>query len=196
MDYNKAYAIVNAHSGKTFTIIWNNGAKSTHRMFISNGGSICEFRKRSRRYGVIFAGISNIQSIECKERKVEPCEKFRKNVNRVIKYLSASGLWTPMLETAKMFLTLSDEELLSVNKDWDGYRNLMDNRLKGYQWFGCDCFFNLFCDRAIKAVNYERWSRETDRQMVANAIKNKRNYHTNQKNCNFRPRKGRFPKEF
>jgi len=179
MDYNTAYAIVDANSGKTFTITWNNGAKSTHRMFISNGGHICEFRKRSRRYGVIFGGIDNIRSIECRERKVvEPCEKFRKNVKRVIKYLSASGLWAPMLETAKIFLTLSDEELLSANKDWGSYRNLMDNKLKDYQWFGCDCFFYLFGDGAIKAVNYERWSRESDRQMVANAITNKRNYHT------------------
>lgn len=178
MEYISALGFIKQNGNTTYTLTWKNGVTSQHRLFVSAQNAICEFRKRSRKYGYHFCGIENVEYIEVKKPACTPCQRFRKNVNNVIKYLSASGLWTPMLETAKVFLTLTDEELLTAKENWGSYDQLMQGKLKDYHWFGCDCFFNLFEDRAIKTVNYDRWSRETDRSFVANAITTKTNYQT------------------
>jgi hypothetical protein len=176
MEYNTALEIVKAHDKQTFTITWSNGTKTKNRLFVSSNGMLCEFKKGCRRWGYPISPY-NIVSIECIVKKVvTPVDIFRRNVKNVIKYLSASGLWSPMLETAKVFLTLPDEVLLKANDNWDTYHALMNGDLKGYQWFGIDCFFHLFTDKAIKTVNYDRWSREYDTKAVADHIANKQRY--------------------
>ena len=177
MNYDSALEIVKANDKQTFKVTWSNGTTSKQRLFVSSNGMLCEFKKGSRKWGYPFDPY-HIVSIECIVKKVNPVDIFRRNTKNVIKYLSASGLWTPMLETAKVFLTLTDEELLTAKENWGTYNSLMQGKLKDYHWFGCDCFFNLFENRAIKTVNYGRWSREADRQLVANAITTKTNYHT------------------
>ena len=178
MEYDVALEIVKANDKQTFTITWSNGTKTKNRLFVSSNGMLCEFKKGCHRWGYPISPY-NIVSIECIAKKVvTPVDHFRRNVKNIIKYLSASGLWSPMLETAKMFLTLTDEELLAAKTDWDSYSNLMKGKLKGYSWFGVDCYFYLFTDRAIKTVNYDRWSREYDTKVVADHIANKERYST------------------
>lgn len=179
MNYEEIKTLVENNPRKTFILYWKNGCTSKGRLFVSKCGHVCIFRKRSRKWGDILCGVGDaIVKVEVQGTHYDPIKTFKKNVSTIIKYLSASGLWSPMLETAKQFLTLTDKEILAAKKDWDSYRALMDGRLKGYNWFGCDSYCTLFDDRCIKTVNYDRWTREYDRRLVANAIAEKKRYHS------------------
>ena len=48
MEYNVALEIVKANDKQTFTITWNNGTKTKHRLFVSSNGMLCEFKKGCR----------------------------------------------------------------------------------------------------------------------------------------------------
>lgn len=178
MNYEEIKTLVANNPRKTFTIFWKGGLTSTGRLFISRYGDVCIFRKRSRKWGDILCGIDNtIERIEVKGKQYDDIATFKRNVRAVIKYLSASGLWSPMLETAKVFLTLTDEQI-RLGRTFGGYEELMKNIIKDGHWYGSDCYDTLFYDRCIKTVNYNRWTREMDTQKVCEAIANKTNYHT------------------
>lgn len=100
----------------------------------------------------------------------------RRNLQNVVKYLSNSGLWHPMLKGANYLLSLSDDVLLSM-RTWDGYHKVMTSDLeeKGIAWFGMDCFDSLFIKR-IKTANFHSNNKDYIKQKIEESIKNKAPY--------------------
>lgn len=176
MEYNEIYKVINENNGKKFSITYTNGNKEVRRLFISTCNDICEFIPKSRTRGNVVT-LSNVLTIMPFTSKVTPIQRCRKNLNNVIKYLTASGFWTPMLNGAKYLLSLSDEELLAM-RDWGYYHKVMNDDLynKNIHWFGGDCFSNMFI-RNIKTMNFDKYDREYQKQNLKNNIINRTDCH-------------------
>lgn len=172
MDYTSIYNLVNENNGKKFLITYLNGNKCVKRLFVSVQNNVCEFIPRSRTKGTILY-IDNISMIKVQETDNNAIDCCRNNLKNVIKYLTASGLWEPMLSGANFFLTLDDETLLSM-RTWDGYYKVMNDatQKQGIQWFGMDCFANLFT-RKIKTANFHNYDRVLQKERLSQAIANK-----------------------
>lgn len=161
------------NNGEQFNIVYENGKTETKKLFVSDYGNVCEFKKRSSRSGYRI-GVLNIASIEVKP-KTPPIKVCRNNLRLVINYLSKSGLWTPMLNGAKYLISLSDEELKSM-RDWDRYHQIMNDELrqKDIIWFGGDCFNALF-EKSIKTMRFMSYDRDYQKRRLKESIDNKEN---------------------
>ena len=161
------------NNGEQFNIVYENGKTETKKLFVSDYGNVCEFKKRSSRSGYRIP-ILNIASIEVKP-KTPPIKVCRNNLRLVINYLSKSGLWGNMLMGAKFLSMMSDEELLTM-RDWDCYHRVMTNELanKGIAWFGFDCFDSLFNTR-IKTIRFMSYDRDYQKRRLKESIDNKEN---------------------
>lgn len=161
------------NNGEQFNIVYENGETETKKLFVSDYGNVCEFKKRSSRSGYRIP-ILNIASIEVKP-KTPPIKVCRNNLRLVINYLSKSGLWGNMLMGAKFLSMMSDEELLTM-RDWDCYHRVMTNELtnKGIAWFGCDCFNSLFNTR-IKTIRFMSYDRDYQKRRLKESIDKKEN---------------------
>lgn len=172
--YQEIYDVVNKHNGKKFTITFDNGKTIQKRLFISTCDDICEFAYRSRTKGRVMSlkGIVCVQPILItNEMKIRRCRNTLKNV---VKYLTASGFWAPMLNGAKYFLTLTDDELLALC-DYNHYQKVMcELHDKNIKWFGSDSFSSLFC-KPIKTMNFDKYDREFQKGLLAENIAKKVN---------------------
>ena len=174
MEYQDIYNVVNEHNGKKFSVTYTNGKKVQKRMFISTCNDICEFAYRSRTKGRLIS-LGDIVSVQpilvTSDTRIRKCRNTLKNV---VKYLTASGFWTPMLNGAKYFLTLTDDELLALC-DYDHYHKVMGElRDKNIKWFGSDSFSSLF-NKPIKTMNFDKYDREFQKKLLAENIANKVN---------------------
>ena len=177
MEYQEIYDVVKQNSGKKFIITYAMG-KVEKRLFISTAGDICEFIHRSRTRGRVISVYGICAIVPKLSTDVTGVNKCRNNLKNVVKYLTASGFWSPMLNGAKYFLSLTDDELLSLC-NWDRYHKTMDIvRENGGSWFGYDCFACLF-SKSIKTMNFHKCDREFQKKLIADNIANK-------KNCSYR----------
>lgn len=172
MDYVKAYLLIHGNNGKKFIITDMNGNKTTKRLFISVQDNICEFAHRSRKKGYIL-DVDNIADIKLYISTKTELDYFRRNLSNVIKYLSNSGLWQPILNGAIHLSSLSDDEIKSI-KDYTKYYEY--NKENNIKFWSYDCFLSLFGKRAIKTINLHRFQKDEILSRIADAIKNKRNY--------------------
>lgn len=175
MEYQDIYNVINAHNGGKFKVTYSTGNVEVKRLFISNCNDICEFAYRSRKRGRMIS-VYGIIGIEPKTAtNASGIRKCRNNLKNVIKYLTASGFWSPMLNGAKFFSMMTDEELLTM-RNWDCYHRVMTNELanKGIDWFSYDCFSNMF-DVSIKTMNFDRYDRDFQKQLITESIANRVN---------------------
>ena len=175
MEYQEIYDAVKGNNGKKFEITYCNGAKETKRLFVSTANNICEFAPRSRTKGYVIA-VGYISNIVMKEPAYDAVKQCRKNLKNVIKYLSASGFWSPMLKGAEYLNSLSDTEL-SAMQDWDMYHKIFneDMTLKGIRWWGYDCFTSLFGTKSIKTMRLEKYNRDYTKRRIAESMTTKTN---------------------
>lgn len=175
MEYQDIYNVINAHNGGKFKVTYSTGNVEVKRLFISTGNDICEFIHRSRTRGRMIS-VHGIIGIEPKTNTdTSGIRKCRNNLKNVVKYLTASGFWSPMLNGAKYLLSLSDEELIAMCS-WEQYHKVMNAELseKGIQWFGSDCFSNMF-HRSIKTMNFDRYDRHFQKRLIAENVANRVN---------------------
>lgn len=175
MEYQDIYNAIKAHNGGKFKVTYSTGNVEVKRLFISTGNDICEFIYRSRTRGRMIS-VHGIIGIEPKtDTDTSGIRKCRNNLKNVVKYLTASGFWLPMLNGAKYLLSLSDEELIAMCS-WEQYHKVMNAELsaKGIQWFGCDCFSNMF-HRSIKTMNFDRCDRHFQKRLIAENVANRVN---------------------
>ena len=154
-------------------VVYYNNKREVKRLFIGcNSGKVCELKKGARNKGYIL-DVSNIINIEVIKPKSE-IDIFKKNVNKIIKYLSASGLWQQKLEDVKKLLTLSDAEIIALKN------NFYDESKKhNITLWGTDCFYSFFEERGIKSVNFEdKFHKEYEVNEINRAIRNNDNYYT------------------
>ena len=176
MTYQEIYDYIKNNNGERFIVTFVNGSVETKRLFISTDDNICEFYPRSRRRGRVIS-VNNFDSIRLKiVNKKSGVELCRANLDKVIKYLTESGFWTPMLRGAIYLSKLTDEELSSMC-NWDNYHKVMNEDLtkQGIQWFGCDCFINMF-NVKIKTMNFDKYERTRIKSLIKESITNKRNF--------------------
>ena len=154
-------------------VVYYNNKREVKRLFIgSSSGEVCELKKGSRNKGYIL-DISNVINIEVIKPKSE-IDIFKKNVNKIIKYLSDSGLWQEKLEDCKYLITLNDDEIISLKK------NFYDESKKhNITLWGIDCFYSFFEERGIKSVNFEdKFHKDFVVNNIKQAIRDNENYHT------------------
>ena len=131
------------------------------------------FLARSRTKGRIIP-INYIESIKPLRNNRTEISCCRNNLRLIVKYLTESGLWTPMLNGAKYLQTLSDDVLLSM-KDWDTYHKFAKEIFTDeVQWFGSECFLNLF-SKKIKTINFMSYDRDYQRRRLKETIDKKEN---------------------
>lgn len=157
----------------SFIVKYNYGEKRKKRLFMSSNDLICEFLPRSQTKGNVIA-INYIESMKPIGMKCSEITCCRNNLILVVKYLTESGLWKPMLNGAKYLQTLSDDVLLSM-KDWDTYHKFAkENFTDEVQWFGSECFLNLFSKR-IKTMNFMPYDIDYQKQRIKEIISNNEN---------------------
>lgn len=171
MNYKEIKEFINENyykcNGK-FIVTYKNGTKENKRLFVSSSDNVCEFYPRSQTKGSVIL-TDNILSIKPKCNNSSEISCCRNNLRLVVKYLTASGLWEPMLNGAKLLQTLSDDVLLSM-KDWDGYHNKAKELFTDdVKWFGSECFHNLF-SKKIKTMNFMSYDREYQRRRLKESI--------------------------
>jgi hypothetical protein len=175
MEFNELKTLIkeNEQYGCCFIVKYNNGETKKQRLFVSSNDVICEFLPRSRTKGRAIA-INNINSIKPIHDNISEIACCRNNLRLVIEYLTASGMWKNKLKGAHYLQSLSDHELLSM-RDWDTYHRFMDLAKNGAEWFGMDCFDNLFTKK-IKTTRFDKYDRLPYRVRIRESIFNNQNY--------------------
>lgn len=160
-------------------VTYADGTKRTARLFYSQGGLLCEFRKGSRRYGFLFDG-TNVVKVEPKVKNdVDGVAKARRFLKKVIATLEKSGLWSNILHDFRILSRLDDEKLKKyLNCDWD--ENVEMSKELGLvcgRMCGVD---NLkwTIEKGIKSINYRSWEKDELSARFASSIANKETWNS------------------
>lgn len=110
MELERATEIVKNNYNGEFNVTFANGLVEKKRLFISTTGSVCYKAKGKRRWGyhLPLYEVAKIEPII--KKATPPYQMFQRNVNKIVTLLSASGLWSDILETAKKMATLTEEQ--------------------------------------------------------------------------------------
>ena len=172
MTKTDIYDIVKANFRKTFIVTYADGRKELKRLFVCSNNYVCEFGKRSRTRGYVLY-LEGIVKVEVKPEKSE-IDMCRDNLKKVVKYLSASGLWSPMIKGAEYLLSLTDEELLSMKDHNNYYKRMEPLREQGIWWWGSECFINLFYTK-IRTMRSPKYLKGYHTEQIKSALAEKRN---------------------
>lgn len=177
--YENAIELIRNSKEKTFILTDENGKKSRHRLFVSQSGIVAEYKHRSTRYGHPFSLMDYVKIESAEEDLIVT---MRKNVEKIIKYISASGLWTCLLEDLKRLADFPDsqvQELLKyVYDDW----KILSEKMHELSIDELDALMlsNLFQKSIIKTARYNK--RLFNEKNILDAINNKTDCHTSWEN--------------
>ena len=156
-------------------ITYANGKKRVARLFLSHIGGLCEYNKRSRRYGH-YLDKTGIVDIVPLDKSKDLLVKTRKFVNKVISILGKNGLWSNMLADFKIIATLDNERLERLlNAEWDESVALANEIGLSHRQGGVDCL-KWTVEKGIKRINYEHYDKDRQRAEFAAAIAEKRQW--------------------
>ena len=120
-------------------VTYADGHKRIARLFNSAQGYLCEFNKRSRKYGHYF-DTTNVVSVEPLDKEQDLLKKTRRFIKNVIAILEKSGLWSNFLHDFKIVAQLDDEKLLKfLNAEWDESQKIMLELGLNHRQCGVDC---------------------------------------------------------
>ena len=178
MTRKEIIAIVKNAGTKEFKVTIG-GESHIRRLFVS-GEFLCEFIKGSRKYGryLLDNDIALWDSVV--PNIVEDLVVVKNFMNKVIKYLANSGLWSFIRRDYELILSQGDEFLDDLIKSsWTDQR---DKLAKFATSVGLDKV-SFHCDdivytarKGIKSVNYEPYSKDRDITAVDDAIRNRKEY--------------------
>lgn len=174
MNYQDAVNYVRETRNRNYVVTINN-VKYNLKLFVS-GDRLGEYRKgsRSNGYVVTIERVELWDSIDLPNKdKQTPVEKLRKNLNKVIKYLDASGLWSNINSTLKTLASFDDEQLNDfIALDYSAFNKFItDNKMH----LSYDERWSLINGK-IKSINYDAYDKEWVSKNFANAIANKTKY--------------------
>ena len=162
-------------SNYNFLVTYADGSKERKRLFISQDGYVCEFKKRSRTKG---------RCISCEElwRTVEPIKAdtdkvtiCKRNTKNIIKYLTASGLWPDILENMVKLQQLEDKELEYLYLcEYDELQAYLTNR--GIEHISVDMYHSLSSQRGIITINWGGAYNDWIKRGWLEALNEKRKY--------------------
>ena len=157
-----------------FMVTMANGDKKKMRMFISEGGWVCEFKKRSRTKGRCISCEELWKSVVPINRDNDKVRVCKRNTKSIIKYLSVSGMWPDILANMIKLQQLSDEDLKYLYEcEYDEHNTFMEK--KGIEHISPDMYDSLSSQRGIITIN---WGRGHDwiKRGWLNALNEKRKY--------------------
>lgn len=156
-------------------ITYADGHKRVARLFFSREGNLCEFNKRSRKYGHYFDS-TGVVSIEPLNKEQDLLKKTRSFIKKVIATLEKSGLWSNFLHDFKIVAQLDDERLGKfLHAEWDESQAMAQELGLYHRQCGVDCL-RWTVQKGIKSINYDAWRRTNLMPMFANAIETKDNF--------------------
>ena len=158
-------------------VTYADGHKRVARLFFSSEGNLCEFNKRSRKYGHYFDS-TGVVSIEPLNKEQDLLKKTRSFIKKVIATLEKSGLWSNFLHDFKIVAQLDDEKLLKfLNAKWDESQKIMLELGLNHRQCGVDCL-KWTVEKGIKCINYNKWNKDSEIKLFAQAIANKEQYRS------------------
>jgi hypothetical protein len=182
MKAQEVFDIVEKATTKEFKVIIN-GKVEKKRLFISINNDVCEYKKGSRRYGyrLYDYDVMNWESVTPYQTKITDVVKVRNYMNKVVKYLTASGLWANIREDYEIILSLTDDVLDDIiHSSWTDQRDKLQKIAtemgKDKLSFHCDGIIYT-AKKGIKSVNYDTHSKMTDISMVESGIKQGKLYN-------------------
>ena len=175
MTKEEIIAIVENAKTKEFKVVAN-GNVEKKRLFVSSSGDLCEYVKRSKRYGY---PLNDYQL--CSWESVIPCKqtddltKIKNFMKKVIKYLNQSGLWSNIKEDYEIILAQDDDFLNDlIQSSWTDKRDKLHKLAvslgKDSLSFHCDSIVDT-ARKGIKNVNYDTYSKLYVISMVEDGIK-------------------------
>ena len=153
-------------------VTYADGHKRVARLFFSREGNLCEFNKRSRKYGHYFdsTGIVNIEPLN---KEQDLLKKTRSFIKKVIATLEKSGLWSNFLHDFKIVAQLDDERLGKfLHAELDESQAMAQELGLYHRQCGVDCL-KWTVEKGIKSINYDAWRRTNLMPMFAKAIETK-----------------------
>lgn len=151
------------------------GTKRIARLFYSNEGFLCEFNRRSKKWGHHF-DTRGVVSVEPTNKKADLIAKTRRFLKKVIATLEKSGLWANTLHDFKIIAQLDDERLNKfLQAEWDESQAMADELGLYHRQGGVDCL-KWTVIKGIKTINYNSWDNPAMVQEFAKAIAEKRQW--------------------
>lgn len=175
MTKEEIIAIVENAKTKDFNVFVN-GKTEKKRLFVSSSGDLCEYVKRSKRYGY---PLNDYQL--CSWESITPCKqtddltKIKNFMKKVIKYLNQSGLWANIKNDYEIILAQGDDFLIDlIQSNWTDKRDKLHKLAvslgKDNLSFHCDSIVDT-ARKGIKNVNYDTYSKLYVVSMVEDGIK-------------------------
>lgn len=163
-------------------ITFHDNSKKKMRVFRSQYGSICQFNKRSRRYGhplwnsLDFDKVVSVRIIDRKD-----CDRaalMRKRAKKALEYVTASGLWPDLKAELEYFLKNVDIADFCNDVMTDTYERIYNQRNAGqkYDWLSYYEIFISLCLHGFKSIHHYTWNRESKVKEIEAAISNKQDY--------------------
>lgn len=178
MTRQEIIAIVENAKTKDFNVFVN-GKTEKKRLFVSSSGDLCEYIKRSKRYGY---PLNDYQL--CSWESITPCKqtddltKIKNFMKKVVKYLNQSGMWSNIKEDYEIILAQGDDFLTDlINSSWTNKRDKLHKLAvslgRDSLSFHCDSIVDT-ARKGIKSVNYDRYTKEIYKPILKDAITNKK----------------------
>lgn len=148
------------------------------RMFINNYDNIGYFYGKKTKYGIVLQSYEYAKWLDLKPyypSNVSNVVRMRKRALDAFKMLEKSGLWKDIKNEIVAFLQLDESEQKAI-ADCDNLYGLYLQ--KKYEWFRCPSIFEAFRNvRCWEYISTDKYTREHEEKMLAEAIREKRGYH-------------------
>ena len=136
-----------------FVVTYADGSKERKRLFISNDGYVCEFKKRSRTRGRCIACEELWRSVEPVAIDTDKVKTCKRNTKSIVKYLTASGMWPDILANMLKLQGLSDDDLKYLYEcEYDDHNKFMQEH--GIDHISPDMYHSLSSQRGIITINW------------------------------------------
>lgn len=149
------------------------------RMFINNYDRIGYFIGKATRRGYILQSNKYNSWIDIKPlggTNVSSLVRMRKRALDALKMLEKSGLWNDIRNEIVEFLNLDEETQRIKFADNDALYDLY--RSKEFPWFRSPQIFGSFKNKKCwEYISCDKYTREHEERLLAEAIKEKRGYH-------------------
>ena len=179
MDYKTLVGILQKHGAGTYKIKTANGRTLSKRLFSNPGTTFaCEMLPRCSRKGRLITAdyVQDWETIEPVEKKAAPSRTepsyaaFLNNLNKILVFLTGSGLWKRHLEATKNLLGADQTELQALftlaNENWyeKNYKSFFEWNEKvcakltelNAGAFSIDEIINISRPSGVKAIPYEK----------------------------------------
>lgn len=183
---------------KKWNVTYITGEKRKKRLFISTQGTLCEYAKGASRIGYDFTNTFLNKVCEIKPvRKQSRKEQWTKGINKAIKLLEKSGLWSKLLMRIKKVKEAGYETMQKIREidrsDYVEDYSLNQKRIfeemkkvapqfvetdsDGKEFISTDYRWWFTNPLKFKSMYFGKYQNKQYKEMIKQAIENKRKEH-------------------